>query len=306
VRFSTVLVSAALLFACSSPSGTSSAQQDGAFSILARTGIWVTSANGGLFYRLAPTAGATALPNFTSAFLEAQSASVLPSPATVTVLPATFDSTGLCATSLTSSLMPASDLNAYAFLTDGQGRLLGSGLTPSTTVKIGANIVLVPITANGAQAQLIGNDSNVNVSDGTVLPNINLDFTTGYQDAQPGVDHVDLTITGPAYGNGTESALISSFKAPSLSNFTWKPQVSTPTYDSTKLANPSSPAPFTLSMKAVDPFGHVVGTNQLNLHIIANATVTFQTNPSPTPSLAPGASPTPTPSPSAGASFSFN
>lgn len=166
------------------------------------------------------------------------------------------------------------DLEFRAYLLDGYGRLLGSGVKTNIDWNSAKKEIPIDILPNPEKARLLGTESVVNVADGLVIKGIELEVATGVPDDCPGVSAVRITISGPAYANGADVAEIASFKAPQLRSYFWKPSNASGSYDPNKLvASGDQPTAFTLKTTVYDTFGREVAYDTLDLSYVDGATV---------------------------------
>jgi hypothetical protein len=126
------------------------------------------------------------------------------------------------------ALRPATDYVAGIYLRNNAGaiatkRLGASAANGTVTIQAGAsNNVDFTCTVNGKEATYNLSSSNYgnNVSDGGVVKGDTVTFNTGIANSQPGVDHVDVQISGAAYGGA--SAIVKRITTPaSFSSFSW-------------------------------------------------------------------------------------
>jgi hypothetical protein len=188
----------------------------------------------------------------------------------ITMSADTFDAEGLGRIALTNQ----STLGAGValFLRDADGRLVASGLQPASAT---GSEVPVTVVKNAAVAAVTRSLDDNNVADGVVIRATPLEMSSGYVDNLPGVDHVDIEVSGPAYGDGHEVAKLGVLRAPDLATYQWQPSVASGTYSPDKLAEPGTPLPFYLTTRAFDPQGHEVGVTTVKIAIVGTATITI-------------------------------
>jgi hypothetical protein len=163
------------------------------------------------------------------------------------------------------------------FLRDGNGKLVGSAYQKG--VKADGAPPKLEITWNREIPQLLGAADGLKVSDGIVIKLTTLNLQTGMANAQPGVDHVDVELSGEAYGDGQEVAAIGSFKAPQLLAYTWSPGKPAGSFLPDKLHDGDEPRGFTLTSKTYSVDGRLVGEDRLKLAVVGTAAVSVNFAP---------------------------
>jgi hypothetical protein len=192
---------------------------------------------------------------------------------TTTISADNFDAEWLSKVSVTSR--PDLTGGVAVFLRDAEGRLVGSAVQP--TAAVGAEIPL-EIVLNKAEASILRSLDNNNIDDGVVIRATPLEMASGYMDGQPGVARVEIEVSGPAYGDGQETAKLGTLKGPAIATYQWQPGVASGTFDPAKLAEPGTPLPFYLTTRAFDAEGREVGVTKVKIAIIGTATVTVGVN----------------------------
>jgi hypothetical protein len=159
------------------------------------------------------------------------------------------------------------------YLQDADGGLMGSGVKSGVPLTTGDNKVPVPVTPNKEKLALLSATDDVKVSDGTFVPGITIEVGTGFADDLPGLSRVEVELSGPGYGDGTEIASLRTFTGAGHSTFSWRPSAPSGSYDPDKLATGNEARALTMVSRAYDGFGNLVGTNKLALHVLGAATI---------------------------------
>ncbi|MDB5099429.1 MAG: hypothetical protein JWM80_3850 [Cyanobacteria bacterium RYN_339] len=175
------------------------------------------------------------------------------------------------------ALAPGALRDISIFLRDGNGKLVGSAYKKGVAATSGAPDV--QITWNREIPQIVGAQDGLKVSDGIVIKLATLDLQSGMADGQPGVDHVDVEVSGEAYGDGTASGTIGTFKAPSLLAYSWSPGKPSGTFLPDLLRDGNKAIPFVLTTKTYSVDGRLVGVDRLRLAMIGTASVNVDFQP---------------------------
>jgi hypothetical protein len=140
-----------------------------------------------------------------------------------------FSGSPLQAAATFPPLRPAGDYTARAFLRNDVGgtlspRLAGSLQLTGQALNAGANTLTFNISVNGAEATYAvnaGSSTNLNVVTGNnIVAGDTVTLATGIAANQPGIDHIDVRISGAAYSSST--ALLARLSTPaSWNSFTW-------------------------------------------------------------------------------------
>jgi len=210
---------------------------------------------------------------FTSATLVLQSPTLSPKPIVKELPASTFHDDGT-SDALDVRINSSADWTSTLYFHDAGGRLVGTATQLNHLGASGGQVLQMSITANTQRPKLTGSADGGYVADGVVLKEQTLYLNSGIADALPGVDHIELAISGPAYGDGTQSVTIATFKPPELQNYTWSPLSPTDSYDPERLNTSLEALPLTLTTRAFDRFGTPVGTDSLTLSLVDAAHVT--------------------------------
>jgi hypothetical protein len=178
------------------------------------------------------------------------------------------------------------DLVIRAYWRDEAETLLASAEVQGVRLTKGGNALppLAVIRVGASPAPLADDTVNL-VDDGVVLKGSAVELASGLADAMPGVSRIDVSLAGPAYGDGQEQALVASYAAPKLASYFWSPGSATLAYDPTKLASDGATR-FTVTVTAIDPFGQAVGKTRLALAAVAPAFVDVGFDPADDPAAA--------------------
>jgi hypothetical protein len=213
------------------------------------------------------------LPKFSQVYVTAAGSDVADAVVTATLDGTTIDARGRSAEPVLSRLQPSSDVTVRVYLITADGRLAASGIVEHTVVRPGLNNLDIPMTIGGQSPFLIGASNNINVSDGVIVKGATVAVSTGFAQGAPGVNRLEVELTGEAYGDGKEAALIAALTPPDLSQYEWRPSNPSGEYDPAKLASQSDKKPVTLVSKAYDPFDHLVGSTSLAVTVVGAAYV---------------------------------
>jgi hypothetical protein len=162
----------------------------------------------------------------------------------------------------------------YIYYHNDAGALVGVG--DVTQDAKGKNVVYTP---NNVAPKILSASNGLRVDDGVVIKDATLTLVTGVADGLPGVDHVDVVLSGPAYAGGGATATIASFKAPKLAQYDWAPLEGSPGYDASLLVDGPKPVAFTLTTKAYEAGGMLVGIGKLGAGFVDAANVEFTVDP---------------------------
>lgn len=212
----------------------------------------------------------------------------------VTIPFASFSGSPLGATASFPPLRPATDYTARAFLKNTAGaistlRLAGSQVNTALTLNAGANTVLFNISVNGNEATYnvaTGSSTNNNVVTGnTITKDDTVTLNTGIVANQPGVDRVDIKISGAAYGNPGTPVLIKRFTnamAASWNTYVWDTSAAntadTANYNPATLAGGTgvTTAAGQLDVEAYNSNNDLVGKASFAISVHGRPTVTVQ------------------------------
>jgi hypothetical protein len=151
----------------------------------------------------------------------------------VTIPKAAFSGVPLTATSVIATpLRPASDYVARCFIRNDVGgsiplRLAASLEKTAVALDAGTNTINFNLTLNASESSynIVASSSSFKnvVSDGYLVVGDVIDMNTGMDAAAPGVDHIDVVLTGAAYGGGT--AILGRLASGALNTFHWDSSV---------------------------------------------------------------------------------
>lgn len=211
-------------------------------------------------------------PAYHSLMLVVHAPSKMKAPRVETLSAAEVDRRTRAKEPLIDQLPRAADTTVRAYIRAVDESLLAAGEAANVTIGKGDNTVaLAPVAASGPR--LLGASDGVDVSDAVVIKGITVEATTGLPNGLPGIARVDLEIAGPAYADGREAATVASFQAPQIQQYAWRPAHASLQYLPARLGAGQHERPFTLTAKAIDPFGNVVGKTRLALSIVGTAFV---------------------------------
>lgn len=213
------------------------------------------------------------LPKFSQLYITAAGTDVAAPIVTATLDSNAVDARGRSADPVLSRLQPSSDVTVRVYLITADGRLAASGVVEHTAVRPGLNNLDIPMTLGVQSPFLIGASDNINVSDGVIVKGATVAISTGFAKEAPGVNRLDVELTGEAYGDGKEAALIAALTPPNLGQYEWRPSNPSGEYDPPKLATEGEKKTVSLVSKAYDPFDHLVGTTTLGVTVIGAAYV---------------------------------
>jgi hypothetical protein len=141
-----------------------------------------------------------------------------------------FTGSPLGATATFPPLRPATDYTARVFLRNDVGatlvnpRLAGSASQTGVTLNAGSQNLLFNVSVNGQESSYsvtAGSSVNNNVvTGGNIVKGDTVSLSTGIANNQAGIDHVDLVLSGAAYG-GSNCILGRITTAGSFSTFSW-------------------------------------------------------------------------------------
>jgi len=181
-------------------------------------------------------------------------------------------------------LRPATDYTARCFLQDG-GKVAASNEQTGVTLDAGAQILTFTLdpNSNETHAQLTnGSSTNFNrvhdVTGDHVVKGDTIDFASGMDASQEGVNHVDVIISGPGYSNST--AKIATLTPPNLNAFTWNTGVATGTYAPASLSGGAGQLTnnATLTFKAyhADDAVNEVGSEAITVKVHGKPSITVK------------------------------
>lgn len=166
----------------------------------------------------------------------------------------------------------AGDMVVRAYLRGPDAVLLAAGEVAGVAIGKGDNRLGLGLRPAETPRLLAGSDG-VDVSDGVVIKGITVVASTGLPDGLPGVARVDLALGGPAYGDGREVVEVATFQAPAIRQYAWRPAAASKNFLPERLGHQTEQLPFTLTAKAFDEFGNMVGQTHLPLAIVGTAFV---------------------------------
>jgi hypothetical protein len=116
---------------------------------------------------------------------------------------------------------------------------------------------------------------NIITKDDTIV------LDTGISNNQPGVNSVELSISGAAYGGATTPVLIKRFnstEAGSWSQYSWNTQMATEAYTPSALVGGSgtSTQPGQIDVKAYDRYGQVIGVGSFTIYVHNRPDITIR------------------------------
>lgn len=259
----------------------------GFLQLSSKSGVSITANFGTLSVRLVPpgTSSPTPvaddsnlappghIPTFSKAYLTVSAPGVLDAPMKGSFPSTDLDDASRSKTAAISRLPELANGTLRVYLTGTKGELVGAGVVDGVSIHRGTNTVDVPITPNDSQPELLGASDSINVSDNVIVKGAKLTLKSGFAQATPGVSRVEIEISGAAYGDGTEQALIASLEAPSLDDYEWLPINSSSNYVASKLVTSDKRNPFRITSRAIDPYGTVVAHTDLALSVVGTAYV---------------------------------
>jgi hypothetical protein len=102
-------------------------------------------------------------------------------------------------------------------------RLAGSATKSGISLRAGSNPLAFDVQVNGQEATYLLTGSEINVVDGNAVTKGDVvTLETGLARSQPGVDHLDVKLSGACYGNGSTTVLVKRLTtATSWDAMTW-------------------------------------------------------------------------------------